>query len=546
MKNKVVIAILVVLMIVPTIVAIINYRSEMGGEVSNINVLSMSLVDPAGNIYNFSRDGQQEEMEMIEYFVSTKEGAEEIASIPPTIESGNYYRLSVNTAASETAYKYYFTANTQDCYFVDGEGKTYQMSEKKAQEFLSSGYSAHLYENGVAPMLSVTGQALLPDACTWNFINSEGQYTAAVVPVSDNVEAVEIEGGFAMDFSTQPDSFTVKLTDKNTGDVVFDDVYDNISSVIITKNMSLKAEVTAKWYEDKTRNYYGEQIFVFDASLSAPAEFYAGVNTVQVGEFVCITAVNVKKAENIQFTSEPDIGYTPKFFTQEDGLSYALVPFKSDLSVGQYTLSFSYGGASQNINIDLTQRDNAFRTREKTFADAVVKNYYNEEVLAKADEALRPIAQASVENMYFDGVFPEVCDTDVAKLSTGYGHTITLKGTDISYFHSGVDYAGPAGTAVNAGNAGEVVYADYLDHTGYIVVIDHGLGLKSWYAHLGKITVNVGDVVKTGDKIGEFGSTGFANENGVHVGYTIFETPVCQYTLWADGNNKGVPVYKPE
>jgi len=546
MKNKVVIAILVVLMIVPTIIAIINYKSEMGGEVSNINVLSMSLVDPAGNIYNFSREGQKEEMEMIEYFVSTKEGAEEISAIPPTIESGNYYRLSVNTAASETAYKYYFTANTQDCYFVDGEGKTYQMTEKKAQEFLSSGYAAHLYENGVAPMLSVTGQTLLPDACTWNFINSEGQYTAAVVPVSDNVEAVEIEGGFAMDFSTQPDSFTVKLTDKNTGDVVFDDVYDNISSVMITKNMSLKAEVTAKWYEDKTRNYYGEQIFVFDASLSAPAEFYAGVNTIQVGEFVCITAVNVKKAENIQFTSEPDIGYTPKFFTQEDGLSYALVPFKGDLAVGQYTLSFSYGGASQNINIDLKQRDNAFRTREKTFADAVVKNYYNEEVLAKADETLRPIAQASVEKMYFEGVFPEVCDTDVAKLSTGYGHTITLKGTDISYFHSGVDYAGPAGTAVNAGNAGEVVYADYLDHTGYIVVIDHGLGLKSWYAHLGKITVNVGDVVKTGDKIGEFGSTGFSNENGVHVGYTIFETPVCQYTLWADGINKGIPVYKPE
>lgn len=546
MKNKVVIALLLIVMIIPSVIAIVNYNSEQRGEVSNINVLSMSLVDPAGNIYNFARDGGEEQLEMIEYFVSTKDGAEEISAIPPTIESGNYYRLSVNTSASETAYKYYFTSNTQDCYFVDGDGKTYQMSEKKAQQFLSSGYSAHLYENGVAPILNVTGQTLLPDACTWNFINADGKYTAAVAPVSDNVEAVEIEGGFAMDFSTEPDSFTVKLTDKNTGDVIFDDVYDNISSVIITKDMALKAEVTAKWFEDKTRNYYGEQTFVFEAALSAPAEFYAGVNTIQIGEFVCITAVNVNKAENIQFTSEPDIGYTPKFFTQEDGLSYALVPFKSDLEVGQYTLSFSYGGASQNINIDLKQRDNGFRTREKTYADAVVKNYYNEEVIAKTEETLRPIAQASVEKMYFEGSFLEACDTKVGKLATGYGHTIKVTGTDISYFHSGVDYSGPAGTAVNAGNAGEVVFADYLDHTGYIVVIDHGLGLKSWYAHLGKVAVKVGDVVAKGDQIGEFGSTGFASENGVHVGYTIFETPVCQYTLWADGNNKGVPVYKPE
>ncbi len=546
MKNKVIIAILLVVMIIPSIIAIVNYNSEQRGAVSNINVVSMSLVDPAGNIYNFSRDGDQEQKDMIEYFVAAKDDAEEITAIPPTIESGNYYRLSVNTSASETAYKYYFTANTQDCYFVDGDGKTYQMSEKSAQKFLSSGYAAHLYENGVAPVLSVTGQALMPDACHWNFINSEGKYTEAVSAVSDTVEAVEIEGGFAMDFSTEPDSFTVKLTDKNTGEVVFDDVYDNISSVIITKNMSLKAEVSAKWYEDKTRNYYGEQIFVFDASLSAPAEFYAGINTIQVGEFVCITAVNVNKAENIQFTSEPDIGYTPKFFTQENGLSYALIPFNSELSVGQYTLSFSYGGASQNINIDLTKRDNGFKTREKTYADAIVNSYYNDEVIAKAEEALRPIAQSSVEKMYFEGVFPEACDTKKSSLATGYGHTITVKGTDISYFHSGVDYAGSAGTAVTAGNAGEVVYADYLDHTGYIVVIDHGLGLKSWYAHMGKITVEVGDVVAAGDKIGEFGSTGFANENGVHVGYTIFETPVCQYTLWADGNNKGVPVYKPE
>ncbi len=546
MKNKVVIAILLVVMILPSIIAIVNYNSEQGGEVNSINVVSMSLLDPAGNIFNFSRDGDEKEKEMIEYFVSTKTDAEEIAAIPPTIESGNYYRLSVNTSASETAYKYYFTSNVQDCYFVDGDGKTYQMSEKKAQKFLSSGYSAHLYENGTPPMLTITGQNLLPDACVWNFVNADGKYTVAESPVSEDVEAIKIEGGFAMEFSTQPDSFTVKLTDKKSGSVVFDDVYDNISSVIVTKNMSLKAEVTAKWYEDKTRNYYGEQVFVFDASLSAPAEFYAGINEIQIGEFICITAVNVNNVENIQFASEPDIGYAPKFFAQEDGLAYALVPFKNDLEAGQYTLSFSYGGASQNINIDLKTRDNAFRTREKTFADAVIENYYTEEVVKKAEEALRPIAQATSEKMLFAGVFPEVCDTGVASLATGYGHTIDVKGTDISFFHTGVDYAGPLGTAVNAGNAGEVVYADYLDHTGYIVVIDHGLGLKSWYAHLGKITVSVGDVVKTGDKIGEFGNTGFSNENGVHVGYTIFETPVCQYTLWEDGNNKCVPVYKPE
>ncbi len=546
MKNKIVIAILVVLMLVPSVIALISYNMEQGGDPTSINVVSMSLVDPVGNIYNFSRDGSDAEKEMINYFVSTKNKAEQIAELPGTIESGNYYRLSVNTAASETAYKYYYTNNVQDCYFVDGNNNTYLMAEKDAEKFLNTGYAAYLFENGTAPMLSVTGQSLLPDSCSWNFINAKGEYVSAICPVSTDVEAVELEGGFAMEFATKPDAFNVKLTNKADGEVIFDDVYDNISGVMIDDNMTVKAEVTAKWYEDKTRNFYGEQTFVFEAALSAPAEFYAGVNSVQVGEFVCITALNVKNVEDIQFSCEPDIGYTPKFFMQENGCAYALVPFNNSLAVGHYTLSFSYGGASQSVNIDLTQRDNGFRTREKVFSDAVINSTYNDDVIAKAEEALRPIAQASVEKMYFDGVFPEVCTGNNVHLSTGYGHTVKLTGSDITFTHTGVDYAAPAGTAVNAGNAGEVVYAGYLDHTGYIVVIDHGLGLKSWYAHMSKIEVEVGDIVATGDKVGECGNTGFSNENGVHIGYTIFETPVCQYTLWADGNNKGVPVYKAE
>lgn len=546
MKNKIVIILLAVLMIVPTIVAIVNYNLQQGGEVSSANAVSMSLCDPLGNTYNFHRDGSDAEKEMLEYFVGVKSSAEEVAALPSAIESVDYCSLNANTTASEAAYKFYFTKSAEDCYYVDGNGKTYRIGEKDAQYFLESPYSAFLYENGIAPTLSVTGQSVIADVGAWNFLNGKNEFVSAAVAVSSEIEKVKLEGGFAMDFSIQPDMFNVKLTNKADNEVIFEDSYDKIAGVTITDNMTVTVDVNAKWYEDKTRNYYGELSYKFEAALSAPAEFYAGTNTIQIGEFVCISAYNVTDVNNIQFASTPDIGYTPKFFLQENGVAYALVPFKADLETGEYTLSFSYGGASQNVNVELTKRDNSFRTRERTYPEAIIEAYYKDDVIAKAEEALRPIAQASVENIYFDGQFVEGCSGEGVTLSSGYGHTITVKGTDISFFHSGVDYAAATGTKVVAGNAGEVVYAGYLDYTGYIVVIDHGLGLKSWYAHMGKVTVQVGDIVKTGDTIGECGGSGFASESGVHVGYTIFETYVCQYTLWPDGNNKGIPVYTAE
>ena len=545
MKNKIIIAILIVVMLIPSVVAIINYNLESGGEANISNVKSMSLMDPSGNVYNFSYDNGKEDQEMMEYFVTLDDNAEEIADLPTTVESGNYYNLSINTNASEAAYKCYFRTNAQDCYLVDGDGKTYIMAEKDAQFFLESGYSSYLYENGIAPTLNVTGTQLPPSACSWFFTNIKGEYTEAVVATTTEVMPISVEGGFAMDFVTAPDSMTVKMTDKSNGAVIFDDVYDNISGVTIGDEMTVTVEVSAKWYEDNTRNFYGEQTFVFDASLSAPAEFYAGVNTIEIGEFICVTAVNVNDPTGIQFTCEPDIGFTPTFFKQEDGYSYALVPFANDLSAGHYTLTFSYGGTSQNINIDLTSRTNApFATRSRTFADTSLST---SELIGKAQGTLLPIAQASEAAMLFDGVF-EGSDEG---LVTGYGHTIQVAGTDIVFEHTGIDLELPAGTEIVAGNTGKVVFADFLDYTGYTVVIDHGLGLKSWYCHMSKTSVNKGDVVEKGTVVGEAGSTGFFNVTGVHIGYTVFDVPVCQYALWADGKyaaagTPGIPIYKPE
>jgi len=74
--------------------------------------------------------------------------------------------------------------------------------------------------------------------------------------------------------------------------------------------------------------------------------------------------------------------------------------------------------------------------------------------------------------------------------------------------HGGADFASPEGTPVAAPDAGDVVLASELYFTGNTVVIDHGVGLQSLFAHLSRIDVREGDHVARGQILGAVGATG--------------------------------------
>ncbi|MBR3449594.1 MAG: M23 family metallopeptidase [Bacteroidales bacterium] len=87
-------------------------------------------------------------------------------------------------------------------------------------------------------------------------------------------------------------------------------------------------------------------------------------------------------------------------------------------------------------------------------------------------------------------------------------------------FHEGVDLAGPAGQDVYATGDG-VVESTEVNFSGYgnVIVIDHGFGYKTRYAHLQEIKVIAGQIVIRGDKIGKLGSSGLST--GPHLHYEV-------------------------
>lgn len=88
--------------------------------------------------------------------------------------------------------------------------------------------------------------------------------------------------------------------------------------------------------------------------------------------------------------------------------------------------------------------------------------------------------------------------------------------------HTGADFSSPAGTPIKAPNRGRVRLAEDLYFSGNTVILDHGLGLFSLFAHLSAFKVQEGDTVATGDIVGLVGATG--RVTGPHLHWAVRAT----------------------
>lgn len=97
--------------------------------------------------------------------------------------------------------------------------------------------------------------------------------------------------------------------------------------------------------------------------------------------------------------------------------------------------------------------------------------------------------------------------------------------------HYGVDIAGQTGDAVYASDNGVIVYSGFNNYGyGYVVVIDHGNGWQTLYAHLSNINVGCGASVYQGDLIGAIGSTG--NSTGSHLHFEMMNDTYGKVNPW--------------
>lgn len=139
-----------------------------------------------------------------------------------------------------------------------------------------------------------------------------------------------------------------------------------------------------------------------------------------------------------------------------------------------------------------------------------------------AECALDYIELHNAENYQRSGVSP----TASGVISSGYSFRknplyLVYEGEDAYEFHSGIDIAADEGTDIRSYLDGTVEKCALSASYGYYVIIDHGDGLKTLYAHASKLLCEQGDKVKKGQTVALVGSTG--RSTGPHVHFEVYK-----------------------
>lgn len=215
---------------------------------------------------------------------------------------------------------------------------------------------------------------------------------------------------------------------------------------------------------------------------------------------------------------------------------YAFVPVAMDAPPGQYPL-----------HVDVRLPNGTRGKLEGTLSVLATEwtvdalEFTGEQAPELLDPAVEAAEQGMLASLYtkvtpeklWDGPWLQPAD---GALTARFGEQRTVNGAETAEQHGGTDIGNAEGTPVVAANAGRVVFAGPLTVHGNMVVIDHGGGVYSGYAHLSTIDVAVGQSVPSGGQVGAIGNTG--RSTGAHLHWEMAAHGVLLDALrFVDGSN---------
>ncbi len=539
MKNKLILILVLLLCFIPSAVAYASYQQTQNAPVDAKTAVKISINDI--NQKNITLEKIEEEDEadtLIDFFMKLKTKAQQIPALPDSLLGQKCYHVTISNNVQDEEYDFYFSTDPATNYFRSADGTTYKIAEDDAKAFITSQYAESLYTEAAMPVLTLSGSYdVTPDEAAWLYINYNGEYVDAETAglVYNGLESYELDGGLNLAFDVAPDYCKVIVTDADSNILYDGSLADLGTNFRADTTRQVTVDVHAKWYEDPTRTYSGEIRYLFNSLVTAPAEFWLGMDSVDAGKFVAITAENVTRPEKITFTSSMLGNPSPVFYPAGENLAVGLLPVTADIPSGTYTLTLAYGGISEDLVLNVVNEGR--KTSYVDLAQSVIDTYMTDAAVSAFNTKAEELMAVGSDQRYFSGSFLEGI---TGTLRRGFGRDIYLNAaSEPSYTTNGVDYAAAAGTDVAACNAGVVVFAGNLDYTGYMVVIEHGWGLKTWYYNLGTVDCAVGDTVERGAKIGTAGQTGFACQTGAHICMSVGSTFVSPYDTWASSTKAG-------
>ena len=194
------------------------------------------------------------------------------------------------------------------------------------------------------------------------------------------------------------------------------------------------------------------------------------------------------------------------------------IPFRTAPGPAKLLLSWTNAAGDHSRTIPFRIVAGKYKTDElKVDSSRVNPNKKNiERAQKEARKIKRVYAEGSIARLW-DGEFQLPMTSDI---TSPFGNKRVFNG-QLKSFHNGIDFRARSATPVYAANSGVVKMAENLFYSGNAVVIDHGTGIFTIYAHLSRIDVTAGQLVEKGQRLGLTGATGRVSGPHLHWGVKV-------------------------
>jgi murein DD-endopeptidase MepM/ murein hydrolase activator NlpD len=253
-------------------------------------------------------------------------------------------------------------------------------------------------------------------------------------------------------------------------------------------------------------------------SASGPLTVTQLSRAVKPGELVVLTIVSTASLSSLELkafdraqSAQPQRATNGRTWT-------ALVGIDLDTPAGKYpvTIRATSQGGEATMTHTLMVTEKAFATRQLDVDPDFVNPPASLAVRIARETAAVSAAFASTSGpsparLYFSRPVPQ-------RANSAFGTRSIFNGQPRNA-HTGADFLSPSGTPIKSPGSGKVVLADNLFFSGGTVIVDHGMGIVSLFAHMSRIDVKPGDDVTQGKVVGLVGATG--RVTGAHLHWAV-------------------------
>ncbi|MBQ9975717.1 MAG: M23 family metallopeptidase [Clostridia bacterium] len=509
--NKKLIFLILVILLVPTALAAVWFFSVSGSDYTPKNVSSITLTSPDGDCWIYTEESEKE------FFTTLAQNLVSIEKQTYCADTWTLYRLELERTFDTDTFNLCLARDAKNCLAYDDDGNWYRIDTENARQFLVREELEGVYTNSTYPSLSLVlsgnEYTIEPQSYKWNYLLADGSFSGMTNDghkVTETDLVVSASVGLTVSYSVTPDWCDIKIF--NGEELVFSGDINALGQFSYKNDAVLRALVSAEWYQDDSKLYYGNTVseFLFNYDVRATASL--NKDSFIPGEIAYVTLEN---ALNDNFFIQTNVDTSKKLEVREyNGKSLLALPISYENKTGEYSISLV--SDNSNIKLGFTVSERLIEDVDVSLSNATAYEYQTALESFFSEISLETYASELNEPKWRDGFITPVIKFDGEKerywiSAPSYGAVQIVDGMKISVKNFGTHYIKSVDfpfIQARAVTDGIVAFAGTTSAFGNTLVLDHGMGLMTVYGHIEELAVSVGDYLKKGDLIGNSSDSG--------------------------------------